>query len=327
MVKPIVELKRFSRGNYQNNTEIQLQTPIQNQNIRLEIENDFVTDTESVNEIQEESNFLQDLTVNNYKPIPTKEEIKQQKQREKEMKQIEKEAEKERKAYEKELLKKQKEKEKEKKTADKEKYKEYAENIANIALKPKQPKKYDPFLEDVSDISNIDTDMNMDTNMDMESVFSNKPTEIVGLKKRELLIKVREYKNLFPTELKRFKVKKNPTEGDLVVALEEMDSIISTSNIQGFLDDSIFNSIKIIEGVSAYTKNYNLSGLSIMLRMNKQFNTLLRQLYLKYGVFSAVPPETQMLFILVTTSWVCIQKNKQKEKINEMLNTPIQENI
>ena len=39
-------------------------------------------------------------------------------------------------------------------------------------------------------------------------LFSDIPTEIIGKEKRELINKITQYRNLFPKELAKFKVKK-----------------------------------------------------------------------------------------------------------------------
>ena len=75
-----------------------------------------------------------------------------------------------------------------------------------------------------------------------------------------------------------------------------MEHIIETGTVNQFLEDSIIQCIKIIEGVSSKTK-YNISGMADMLSMNKEFNSLCRQLFLKYGVFSKIPIEYQLIKI------------------------------
>ena len=52
-------------------------------------------------------------------------------------------------------------------------------------------------------------------NEDSDSLFDEKGTPILGKDRILLLKKVKQYKSLFPAELKTFKVKKNPTTKDL----------------------------------------------------------------------------------------------------------------
>jgi hypothetical protein len=79
--------------------------------------------------------------------------------------------------------------------------------------------------------------------------------------------------------------------------------------VESFVTDSILQCLKMMEMVSTRTR-YNIKGLSDMLRANPQFNTLARQLYIKYKVFGSAPPEAQMLLLIATSTWVCLEKNK-----------------
>ena len=138
-----------------------------------------------------------------------------------------------------------------------------------------------------------------------------------------LLNKAQSYKELFKEELKGFKIKKNCSTEELKDYIAEMDCIIETGTVETFLSDSIYNCIKIIEGVSANTKRYNNSGLSLLLQNNKQFNTLLKQLFLKYKVFSNVPPEYQIVLIVSTSAFICRNKNLNKEVLTSYFDEPI----
>jgi signal recognition particle GTPase len=212
-----------------------------------------------------------------------------------------KEYEKEQKLLLKEQERERKEQEKEKKRQEKE-----ADKLAKQYIKEQEKQKKMKPKED-----------------DENSIFN--PTQIIGRDKRILLQKIAQYKNLFPEELKGFKIKKNPTCEDLNVYIDEMDSIISTSNVDTFLTESILASIKMIEGVSAFTKNYNISGLADLLKANKQFHQLAKQLYLKYGVFEKTPPETQMIFLIATTAYICKCKNSKKAELEAFLNEPLEQ--
>ena len=160
-----------------------------------------------------------------------------------------------------------------------------------------------------------------DISVASNDLFSAKPTEILGRDKRVLLAKVRNYKVLFPDELKAFKIKKNPSVDDLVNAIAEMDAIIATNGVQSFVMDGILQSLKVIEGASSQT-NYNISGLSDILRNNPQFHHLSKQLFLKYGTFSRVEPEYQMMFLIFTTAYICRQRNNGRQQMNAYLDEP-----
>lgn len=150
-----------------------------------------------------------------------------------------------------------------------------------------------------------------------ESNITNENSEV----KDRLLLqhKIKQYRILFPNELKHYKVKDNATVKKLKEHLEEIEIMISLSSVDEFMMAGILQSIKMVEGFSARTENYNITGLADMLKANPEFNKLVKQLYLKYNTFEAVPPEAQLLFIVATSAWVCKSKNQQKAKINNLL--------
>jgi len=154
------------------------------------------------------------------------------------------------------------------------------------------------------------------------SMFSANGSEILGRDKRILLTKIRQYKSLFPDTFKTFKIKANANVQELQTYLDEMDSIVECDSVEQFLLDSILQCIKLIEGVSSYTK-YDVQGLADLLKANKQFHQLSKQLFIKYKVFNAVPPEMQMLMLVSTTAYICNCKNKRKGEIEAYLNQPI----
>jgi hypothetical protein len=155
-----------------------------------------------------------------------------------------------------------------------------------------------------------------------DSVFANEGSEILGRDKRQLITKITQYKQLFPKELKGFKVKKNATPMEMRAYLDEMSCIVETGTLDEFITESILGCLKMVEGVSSYTQNFNISGLADMLKMNPQFNNLVKQLYIKYNTFDAVPPEQQLIILVATTSYICIQKNKNRAKLESYLNEP-----
>ena len=154
-----------------------------------------------------------------------------------------------------------------------------------------------------------------------DDFFSGKPTEIIGLESRTLLAKVKQYKILFPNELKGFKIKKKPTTQELQACLDEMDAIVSTNSVDNFITDGILQSLSVIEGISTRT-NYNISGLSMMLKNNPQFHSLSKQLYVKYGTFSSIGPEYQLIFLVATSCYICRQKNASRNQMEEYLSEP-----
>ncbi len=134
--------------------------------------------------------------------------------------------------------------------------------------------------------------------------------------------KIKQYKILFPTELKGYKVSEKATVQKLKSHLDEIEILISLSSVDTFIMDSIFYCIKIVEGISTRTKNYNIEGLADILKSNPEFIKLSKQLYLKYNTFECVPPEYQIIMIVATSSYICMQKNKNKNSMNDLLNQP-----
>ena len=155
-------------------------------------------------------------------------------------------------------------------------------------------------------------------------LYSDEGTEIKGKDKLLLLHKIKQYKTLFPDELKTFKIKPNANISELKQYIDEIDVIVSTSDVDQFLTDSILQCIKLLEIPTSRTKNFNITGLSDMLKNNKQFHQLCKKLYLKYGCFDAVPPEYQLVLLVATTAYVCRNKNSNKDSLEAYLNESIE---
>ena len=83
-----------------------------------------------------------------------------------------------------------------------------------------------------------------------------------------------KYKELFPNELKTFKIKKNSSEEELEQYILEIQRIIEKSSIDCFLMDNIYTGMNFIEPITSKTKSCNITGLSILLKCNKQLNSL-----------------------------------------------------
>lgn len=155
------------------------------------------------------------------------------------------------------------------------------------------------------------------------SVFANEGSEILGREKRDLLAKIQQYKQLFSDkkEVKSFKVRKGASVLELKQAVEELATIVETGTVEGFLIDSVFAAVKMIEGVSSYTR-YDIRGLADVLKMNPNFSSLCRQCFIKYGCYTATPPEFQLLIITSTSAWLVLQKNKNRKSMEELLAQP-----
>ena len=160
-------------------------------------------------------------------------------------------------------------------------------------------------------------------NSDSE-LYSDTGTEIQGKDKLLLIHKIKQYKNLFPDELKTFKIKPNASTNELKAYIDDMDIILSTSNVDQFLTDSILQCIKLIEIPTSKTKNFNITGLSDLLKANIQFHQLCKKLYLKYGCFDKIPEEYQLVILVSTTAYVCKNKNCNKSELEAYLNEKIE---
>jgi len=170
-------------------------------------------------------------------------------------------------------------------------------------------------------------EVNKKGNTGNDEMFSEQGTEILGKDRRIYLNKLSQYKELFPKELKGFKIKKSASVEELKAYVDECENIVNTSNCDQFILDGIFNSIKVVEGVSANTKNYNISGLADLLKANAHFHSLAKQLFLKYGMFQSTPPEYQMLFLISTSVYIVRNKNLKKAEMMSFLNEPIPNNV
>jgi hypothetical protein len=159
---------------------------------------------------------------------------------------------------------------------------------------------------------------------DENALFSEKGSMLYGRDKLELVARIREYKVTFPQnkQLQQLKIKQTATVEELQQYLSAGEAIIDCDCVETFITDSILQAIQFGEYVSVRTR-YNIRGLSEMLRKNPQFNLLCKQLYIKYKVFSKVPPEAQMVFVIASSAYVCIEKNKLDDKKQAILNKPI----
>ena len=157
-----------------------------------------------------------------------------------------------------------------------------------------------------------------------DDLFSAKGTELYGRDKLELMSKINQYKVLFPENKKisAMKVKKNASVDELQQYVAECDAIVDTDCVETFITESILQTISMAEFASTRTK-YNVRGLSMLLRESPQFSKLCKQLYVKYKVFGAVPPEAQLGLLVITSAWVCLEKNKKGAQNQSTLNSTI----
>ena len=150
------------------------------------------------------------------------------------------------------------------------------------------------------------------------SLFDENPTILMGRDRLLITKKIQQYKILFPKELFKFKFKKKATLEELQSSLDECIALVEINSIDGFILDSILQCIRMSETFSK-DSDYDISGLSILLKSNPQFISLSKQLFIRYNVFSSVPIKYQMVMCVISTSYLCIQKNKGKSSINSYL--------
>ena len=147
-------------------------------------------------------------------------------------------------------------------------------------------------------------------------------SQFLGKDRRQLLNRISQYKELFSQELKTFKIKKGSSVEDLQAYIIEIQCIIETSSIDTFLMDSIYTAMNLIEPMTIKTK-FNITGLTNLLKSNKQFNSLTKQIFLKYGCYSNVGPEYQCLLIIVSSVYITVNKNNNRSSIESYLNEKI----
>jgi len=150
-----------------------------------------------------------------------------------------------------------------------------------------------------------------------DELFSSKAKPILGKTYRENLAKIKQYKQLFKSELKGFKIKKNATAQDLQNYIVEMQTVLSTESADQFTTDAIYHVLQVVESASSNFRNYNLTGITEILKNNVQFNHLVKVLAAKYSTFALVEPEYIMVFTLASTAYVVTSQNKIKAQLNE----------
>ena len=148
-------------------------------------------------------------------------------------------------------------------------------------------------------------------------------SQFLGKDRRQLLNRISQYRELFPTELKTFKIKKGSSIEELQAYIIEIQCVIETSSIDTFLMDSIYTVMNLIEPLTIKSKYCNITGLTNLLKSNKQFNSLTKQIFLKYGCYSNVGPEYQCLLIIVSSVYITVNKNNNRSSIESYLNEKI----
>jgi hypothetical protein len=132
--------------------------------------------------------------------------------------------------------------------------------------------------------------------LDAHAAHDTADSEILGKNRRQLLMRIQKYKQTFKENkvLQDLKIKKNATEAELQLYIEECQSIVecSAGGSDELVIKMILGGIKFVEGTTHHSQKYNLVGISAALQENPDFTQCCRELYLKYGGdFHYVPPE------------------------------------
>ena len=144
-------------------------------------------------------------------------------------------------------------------------------------------------------------------------------TEIQGKNKLLLNRKISQFIILFPEQLKNFKYKKNSSEDELKIILDECSLLVEIGSIDLFVTDSILSTIELTENFTRLS-DYDITGLSVLLKQNKDFIKLCKVLSIKYSVFNNIPPELQLVLIISCTTLLCLDKNTKNKQIESYLN-------
>ena len=162
----------------------------------------------------------------------------------------------------------------------------------------------------------------MHDNKEEGSLFDDIPTELFGRDKIIVIKQINQYKILFPKVLPKFKLKKKAALEELKKSLEECRALIEINSVDVFVLDSIKSCRKMVENFTVES-DYDITGLSILLKSNPQFFSLSKQLFIRYNIFSNVPIEYQIMMCIVSTSYLCMMENNGKASINSYLNEPL----
>lgn len=133
---------------------------------------------------------------------------------------------------------------------------------------------------------------------------------------KTLKIKIKQYEMLFPDETGTFfkstlgrKTNKSITE--LNDCLVELDILVNLG-CQGFdnyVSEMLCSSIQSVERYGKLFK-YDISNLSAKLRKNKEFESITKRLFMRYGSsYNTYPIEVQLICIILCQSYLQVKEN------------------
>jgi hypothetical protein len=153
--------------------------------------------------------------------------------------------------------------------------------------------------------------------------------------KQDLYHKITLYHKFFPKEVKGLKLKKDASIDELHDYIKACDATIMASDVNNFLQFQILSAIRVVERLSAIAGNVklpfiratikcNITSTADKLQEDPEFGRLCNLLFIKYNMFSTIPPEFQLMFLILKTAMLARVENSLSEKnMREFLNQEI----
>ena len=178
-------------------------------------------------------------------------------------------------------------------------------------------------------LTNPDTNEATPTNVnfnalynDVETKDKSKYVKPVVYEKEVTIDKINKMIILFDTEFEKEK-QALPTDTivNLKARLRRMELTINSACVTNFISDAITNTLLLIEPATQ-SSHYDIRGLSAMLKANKDFIRQCKLMSVKYGGYGNVPVELQLTFTVAMTAYVVVGRNRNNDKIKDILNEP-----
>lgn len=133
-------------------------------------------------------------------------------------------------------------------------------------------------------------------------------TPVLGADRRSLLTRISQYKICFE-ECAKIKVPANASDEDLAAILEECGVCVSLTVAEKLLGEALLGAVEVTEVLSSPV--FDIRGTAAKLRMNPSWNRCATQLWIRYGCFSSIPAEYQMIIIFISTAVGQFKENRQ----------------
>jgi hypothetical protein len=147
-----------------------------------------------------------------------------------------------------------------------------------------------------------------------EDIFAPRTTPLFGKERREVLQKIKEFRALFPDELKGFKCSPKASLEELKGLLEEMETVVSVGSVTKICDEAVLMAVQAMEHVTSRSHYLDISGCSQTLRSNPEFARICKVIWVKHRLLTQAPPELQLVLIVGSQALVCAQLNRKKRK-------------